>query len=102
MSLRKLYIPFMLIEIFYFRIGTTKTTSHIPGYNGYLPKTDLNPTAILQGLGEQPRMTIIKQNIVENYQVRIPGYQGHKPMSVINDRGSLRPNCLTTVGEQFH
>ncbi len=27
-------------------IGTTKTTNHIPGYNGYLPQTDLNPTAI--------------------------------------------------------
>lgn len=23
-------------------IGTTKVTKHIPGYNGYLPKTDLN------------------------------------------------------------
>ena len=32
-----------------YRIGTTKTTSHIPGYNGYLPKTDLNPTAIVHG-----------------------------------------------------
>ena len=38
-----------------YSIGTTKTTSHIPGYNGYLPKTDLNPTAILQGLGEATR-----------------------------------------------
>jgi hypothetical protein len=27
-------------------IGTTKTTSHIPGYNGFLPKTDMNERAI--------------------------------------------------------
>ena len=85
-----------------YRIGTTKTTNHIPGYNGYLPKTDLNPTAILQRTGEVARNTIIKQNIVENYQVRIPGYSGHNPMSVLNDRGSLRPNCLSTTGETFH
>ena len=91
-----------LITLMQYRIGTTKTTNHIPGYNGYLPKTDLNPTAILQGTGEVARNTIIKQNIVENYQVRIPGYSGHNPMSVLNDRGSLRPNCLSTTGETFH
>ncbi len=27
-------------------IGTTKTTSHIPGYNGFLPRTDMNAEAI--------------------------------------------------------
>jgi hypothetical protein len=56
-----------------------------------LPKTDINPEAILHGLGQEPRNTIIKQNIVENYSVRIPGYAGHMPMSVLNDRGSIRP-----------
>lgn len=47
-------------------IGTTKITSHIPGYNGYLPKTDINEQAITQGLGVHTRETFIKQNIVEN------------------------------------
>jgi len=42
MNLRKLQ-TFLNI----YSIGTTKTTNHIPGYNGYLPKTDLNPKAIL-------------------------------------------------------
>ncbi len=83
-------------------MGTTKTTKHIPGYNGYLPKTDLNPNALAQGQCEKTRETFIKQNIVENYQVRIPGYSGHKPMSVLNDRGSLRPQCLSIDGEKFH
>lgn len=53
-------------------------------------------------MGEAPRATIIKQNIVENYSVKIPGYAGHMPMSVLNDRGNLRPNCLSTDGEAFH
>ena len=41
-------------------MGTTKTTNHIPGYNGFLPKTDLNPKALTHGTGEQPRETFIK------------------------------------------
>jgi hypothetical protein len=53
-------------------------------------------------LGHQTRETIIKQNIVENHSVRLPGYGGYKPMSVINDRGDVRPNCLTTTGEKFY
>jgi hypothetical protein len=52
-------------------------------------------------LGVVPRETIIKQNIVENYNLRLPGYGGHKPMSALNDRGTLRPECLTTTGERF-
>ena len=27
-------------------VGTTKTTTHIPGYNGFIPKTDFNPGAV--------------------------------------------------------
>jgi len=56
---------------------------------------------LIHGQGEQSRETIIKQNIVENYQVRVPGYGGHKPMSVVNDRGTLRPSCLATTGESY-
>jgi hypothetical protein len=29
-------------------VGTTKTTTHIPGYNGFIPKTDFNPAAVMQ------------------------------------------------------
>lgn len=63
---------FCSLEIY--SAGTTKVTSHIPGYNGFIPKTDLNPTAQIQGKGEGMRTTFIKNNIVENYQIRIPGY----------------------------
>jgi hypothetical protein len=41
-------------------IGTTKTTSHIPGYNGFIPRTDVNPQAVEHGSGKQERNTIIK------------------------------------------
>jgi len=84
-----------------FSVGTTKTTSHIPGYNGFLPRTDINENAMKQGQGSNTRMTIIKQNIVENFHVKMPGYSGHIPMSALNDRGAIRPSCLTTYGEKF-
>uniref|UniRef100_A0A7S3CP03 Uncharacterized protein n=1 Tax=Strombidium rassoulzadegani TaxID=1082188 RepID=A0A7S3CP03_9SPIT len=42
-----------------------------------------------------------KQNISENYNIRVPGYQGHKPMSVVNDRGNPRQECLSMKGESF-
>jgi hypothetical protein len=83
-------------------VGTTKITSHIPGYNGFIPSTDINKLAKEQAVGKEVRRTIIKQNIVENQSVKIPGYLGHKPMSVVNDRGSIRPNCLATTGESFN
>ena len=82
-------------------VGTTKTTTHIPGYNGFIPKTDFNPGAVQQASTLGARETIIKQNIIENYQVKVPGYSGHKPMNAINEKGSIRPNCLDTRGEMF-
>ena len=82
-------------------MGTTQVTKHIPGYNGFIPKTDLNPDAIKHGVGEKERQTFIKNNIGENFHVKIPGYSGYKPMSVLNERGTIRPHCLSTAGESF-
>ena len=83
-------------------VGSTKVTNHIPGYNGFIPQIDVNEKAVDQSKGANARNTIIKQNIVENYCVKLPGYQGHQPMSVVNDRGSIRPTCLSTKGEAFN
>lgn len=83
-------------------VGTTKVTRHVPGYNGFIPQTDYNPKCLEQANLNKDRDTIIKQNIVENYSVKVPGYSGHKPMSVFNDRGSVRPSCLSTAGEAFN
>lgn len=82
-------------------IGTVKTTANIPGYTGFIPKTDFNEKAVGQSMVEATRNTIVKQNIVENYQVKLPGYQGHKPMCAVNDRGQPRPSCLSTEGEKY-
>jgi hypothetical protein len=48
-------------------IGTVKTTMNVPGYTGFIPKTDFNAKAVEQSQVEKPRQTFIKQNIVENY-----------------------------------
>ena len=77
-------------------------TKHIPGYNGFIPQAETNENAIQQSKAEAMRSAIIKQNVVENQSVRLPGYAGYKPVSVINDRGSLRPSCLNTEGETFN
>ena len=47
-------------------IGTTKLTSHIPGYTGFLPMSSSNANAINQSKGLGLRETFLKQNIVEN------------------------------------
>jgi hypothetical protein len=82
-------------------VGTTKVTTHIPGYNGFIPKTDFNPLAVAQASTLDARETIVKQNMIENYSVKLPGYAGHKPMNGNNERGLIRPNCLNTAGETF-
>ena len=82
-------------------VGTTKTTTHIPGYNGFIPKTSFNPNAVKQASNLNARNTIVKQNMIENYSVKIPGYAGHRPANGINEKGAIRPNCLDTHGEQF-
>jgi len=87
-------------------MGTTKNSTHIPGYNGFIPRSDFNDHALGQSkLGSDgaaaARNTIVKQNIVENYCVKVPGYGGHMPMSTSNDRGNIRPSCLNTDAESF-
>ena len=73
----------------------------MPGYSGFIPKTDFNADAVNQSKLQGTRDTIVKQNICENYQVKLPGYSGHKPMGAMNERGQARPNCLNTAGEGF-
>jgi len=83
------------------KLGTTQSTFHIPGYTGHMPRTTISPDRLDQTLGVNTRTTFLKQNITENYQTRIPGYSGHRPANAINDRGSLRQFCFSTVGERF-
>lgn len=83
-------------------MGTTQVTTHLPGYSGFIPKSDFNQRAVEQSkLEGRNRTTIVKENIVENFAVRISGYGGHQPLSSANDRGVIRPHCLSTEGETF-
>jgi len=84
------------------KLGTTLSSYHVPGYTGHIPKSLAVPETWDQALGVNTRGTFIKQNITENYQTRIPGYSGHRPMNAVNDRGTLRQSCFSTVGERFH
>ena len=46
--------------------GTTKCTSHIPGYTGFIPMSNANHNATRQSKGEKLRSTFLKDNIIEN------------------------------------
>jgi len=46
-------------------IGTTKLTSHIPGYTGFIPISDANHVASQHGNCARPRTTFLKNNIIE-------------------------------------
>jgi hypothetical protein len=76
--------------------GTTQLTSHIPGYMGFLPSTQLGGKAFEQGKGLATRTTFLKNNLIENYQTKLPGYTGLRPRSVVNLPNSLREACLSS------
>jgi len=84
------------------KAGTTSAVHHIPGYTGHIPKNTHIPEIMMQATGSIPRTTFLKQNIIENYHTRLPGYAGHKPRCALNDRGNLRESCFSTIGERFH
>jgi NAD+--asparagine ADP-ribosyltransferase len=42
-----------------------------------------------------------KTNLNENFNVKLAGYSGHKPMSFVNEKGNPRPNLFSTMGETF-
>jgi hypothetical protein len=82
--------------------GTTVAVHHLPGYTGHIPKNLTRPEVMIQATGSIARTTWLKQNIVENYHSRLPGYAGHRPRCAMNDRGSLRQSCFSTQGEKFY
>ena len=80
--------------------GTTKRTTHLPGYTGFIPKCDINESASKQAVLESPRV-YERTNILQNYHTRLPGYAGHSPMTAKNVKGVTRPLCLGTEGEKY-
>ena len=84
-----------------YRVGkdTTKPTSFIPGYGGFIPENDFN---INFDRIRDPYFSLNKTNHMLNYKVRLPNYQGYKPLNPGNIKGNPRPFCLSTEGETFN
>ncbi|CAD7929770.1 unnamed protein product [Amoebophrya sp. A25] len=79
--------------------GTTRGTSHIPGYQGYIPvnTSNRNCAKIECGIGEREKWF----NLAEQYHLNIPGYTGHLPYSSINDRGTRQVNSMSTYNRDY-
>merc|ERR1711871_1309252 len=77
--------------------GTTQgTVGQIPGYTGFIPKSETNQHAHTQAnLGaDRPDM---KDSLFASYRRVLPGYRGFQPQSVHNDR-SFETAHGTTYG----
>ena len=72
--------------------GTTKNSTNIPGYMGFLPHTkNLMPD-------ERPRDT----GLIQTYRTELPGYTGHVAGAPTNIRArSVAASYSTTAGEDY-
>ena len=90
-------------EISELTMGTTKVTNHIPGYGGFLVRTDINDKALAQTKNNMTRNLMKnKTNLNDTFNVKMAGYSGYKPLSFLNEKGNPRPNLFSTAGETFH
>jgi len=81
-------------------VGTTKGTSHVPGYQGFLPTNTNNPKVAAVEAGTSNR-SVDKTNITEIFHLNLPGYAGHKPSCASNDRGPRQMSTMTVMGRAF-
>jgi hypothetical protein len=81
-------------------VGTTKGTSHIPGYQGFLPTNTNNPRVAAIEAGEHIR-GVDKANLCEIFHLNLPGYAGHVPGNAQNDRGSRQINTFSVSGKEL-
>lgn len=81
-------------------VGTTKGTSHIPGYQGFLPINTNNPKVAAIEAGEHMR-GVDKSNLCEVFHLNMPGYAGHVPSNAHNDRGPRQINTFSTAGKTY-
>jgi len=81
-------------------VGTTKGTSHIPGYQGFLPTNTNNPRVAAIEAGEHIR-TVDKSNLCEIFHLNLPGYAGHVSGNAKNDRGSRQISTFSLSGKEL-
>lgn len=80
--------------------GTTRGTSHIPGYQGFIAANPLGPHSARAALGEATR-SVDKTNLGDIFRTNLVGYTGHVPESHNNDFGGRKPTDLTTSGRDY-
>jgi len=80
--------------------GTSHASRQIPGYGGFMPKSESNEHAQSHGFGEDTR-TSLKETLFECYRKVLPGYTGFQPASVHNVRTFDVP-LVTSYGSQNH
>lgn len=81
--------------------GTPRGTSHIPGYQGFIPSyPGFNASLLRVADGDFVRSTD-KTNMAQVYHKNLVGYAGHEPAAVINEFGPRKPSTLTIMGHDF-
>merc|ERR1711988_283482 len=81
-------------------MGTSQASRQIPGYSGFIPKSDINEHALSHGFGKDTRASL-KETLFDCYRKVLPGYTGFQPASVHNVRTFDVP-LVTTHGSQNH
>lgn len=87
--------------------GTTRNTSHIPGYTGHAPASQFASAAgVAQGEAAAPRADLKAASLpftLDQYsRARVPGYTGHKPQGAANissTQPAQGPPTATTAGD---
>jgi len=77
--------------------GTNKSSQRIVGYEGFVPAAERNRSSIV-GDASNPN----KDNILAVYRHDMPGYTGHKPSCVLNERGPRTPRGKRRLHEGLH
>lgn len=81
--------------------GTTKCTSHMPGYQGFLASNTTNPNVARVEQGKTLRTTYHKANLTEEFHTNLVGYSGHVPGNARNDYGGRQPTTRTVHGKDY-
>jgi len=81
-------------------MGTSQSSRQIPGYSGFIAKSDINEHALSHGFGKDTRASL-KETLFDCYRKVLPGYTGFQPASVHNVRTFDVP-LVTTYGAQNH
>lgn len=89
-----------------FEMGTTKGTSKIPGYSGFIPSTENNMKAVDQATGLECRPSAKNEMLLfslDQYsRESIPQYKGFRPQDGRNIKPSRGPTTETTQGQANH